>query len=738
MVRATPATRSSRYPQPLLRVLRTLRLIGYRPTEPETLARQISRQNRGKIITVGLLTVIGILTFPAAEMFDNGAIRLSGVLALLSAALVVGTPLRTMHPAWYHGLPILILAPWAVGVATLEPHGGTVAALFVFVGPTIAFVIEGRAGRVFQWTLAAAVVLGLALFADTNAATDAALLASFVCAAGLAAFIHLVWGTAEAQGAMLEQLVRRDPLTGVGNRRMLGERLDYEMARHSRTGLPLTLLVLDLNGFKQVNDRLGHTAGDDLLREVGALLTSALRGQDTVTRPGGDEFCIIAPETGAEDAARLVATIRGVLATVDAAGRPLTTAVGVATFPQDGRDPQTLLHQADARQRDDKLQSSVGLGEIILPEAFERPVPIELPASVPLPSGEEDHVPLSRRVSRQPSVRVAVMFVYLFGALAAAAGALLVDEPRLLLMTPVAVAVGLVMRFAPTDRLPAAWFHLGPLCAALVATAAVWAVGPSGYLVMPFFMFVGAAIGFMMETRRGMAVQTAFTTFLIALPLLYAPYDDVTFVAVVATTVGLWAMVLFIALPWRIVEEQAEELGRLMRRDPLTGVGNRRLLGERLDYELTRHARTGRQFALIVLDLNDFKRVNDTLGHLAGDEVLRAAATALRAAVRRQDTVTRQGGDEFCILAPEAGAPEAARIVRNVREALGDVDAGGGTNLAGAIGSAVFPDDATEREHLVEVADARQRADKGPRRRDSGDGTQLSAMWRGARADFPV
>lgn len=722
-------------PRPIFRVLRALRLVGYHATEPETLARQITRQTRGKVITVALLATVGLLAISAAEQFDDGTIHLAAAAALTSAFIVACTPLRLMHPGWYHALPFLILLPWSIGVVTVGPGGGALAALLVFIGPTIAFVIEGRVARACHWAFALALVLGLAFVAETSPASDAALLAGFVSAAGLAAFIRLVWGTAEEQGNMLEQLVRRDPLTGVGNRRMLSERLDYEIARHGRTGLPLTVLILDLNGFKQVNDRLGHTAGDQLLREVGALLTGALRGQDTVTRPGGDEFCIIAPETGVRDAERLVAGIRGVLGTVDAAGRPLTTAVGAATFPQDGRDPQSLLQQADARQRDDKIRSSVGLSDTVVPDAFDPPPPIELPASVPLPSGEEDHVPLSRRVTRQPSVRVAVMFVYLVGALAAGIGALIADEPRLLLVTPLAVAIGLAMRCAPTDRIPTPLFHLGPLFAAAVATAAVWSAGPSGYLAMPMFMFVGAAIGFMMERARGMAVQTAITTGLIALPLAYGPYDDVMLVAVVATMVGLWAMVLFIALSWRIVEEQAEELGRLMRRDPLTGVGNRRLLTERLDYEVTRHARTGRQLALIVLDLNDFKGVNDTLGHLAGDEVLRAAATALRAAVRRQDTVARQGGDEFCVLAPEAGKHEASLIVRNIREALGGIDVGG-RSLEGAIGAAIYPADGADRDGLMEVADTRQRADKAPRRREGG--AEFSAAWQSARVDLPT
>lgn len=706
-----------RLPRPAVRVLRLLRLIGYQPTEPETLARQITRKLRGRLITVGLLASMGLMASVGTWVLDIPDLWLAGLAAFMSAVIVASTPVATMHPRYFHVLPALILVPWAMGVVLLAPDGGIVAAQLVFIGPTIAFVIQGRIAQLVHWVVTSALVAALIVFADTSPATDAALVAALLCAMGLAAFILFVWRTAEEQGTMLEHLVRRDQLTGVGNRRLLDERLEYEIARHSRTGHPLTLLIFDLNGFKQVNDRLGHAAGDQLLQEVGAVLTASLRRQDTVARPGGDEFCVVAPETSAADAEQLIAQLRGALATINAGGRPLTSAIGAATFPDDGDDVQRLMTVADERQRIDKPRSSIGLPDIR--PAAEKPAPlpvtVTVPGNVPLASGEDDHVPLSRRVARQPGVRIAVMAVFLIGALAAVLGARIVDRPELLLLAPVATLVGLGIRVVPNDRMPAWMFNLCPIVAAVVIAFGVWAAGADWFIVSPFFMFVGAAIGFMVETSRGRAAHTAFASVVILLPLGYLPLTDVSVATVVASLLGLWAMVLYIRLSWVLVEEQSQELGRLMRRDPLTGVGNRRLLVERLDYELTRHQRTGRPLALIVLDLNDFKGINDTLGHLAGDEVLKKAAVALRGAVRRQDTVARQGGDEFAILAPEAGHQEAARIARHVREALGDVDAGT-RNLAGAVGFAVFPEDAGDRESLVELADARQRADKGPRR----------------------
>ena len=95
----------------------------------------------------------------------------------------------------------------------------------------------------------------------------------------------------------LKLLSQQDALTGLGNRRLLHERLDYEITRHRRHSRRFTLLALDLDGFKQVNDRFGHPAGDEILREVARALERAVRDQDTVVRVGGDEFCVLAPES---------------------------------------------------------------------------------------------------------------------------------------------------------------------------------------------------------------------------------------------------------------------------------------------------------------------------------------------------------------------------------------------------------------------------------------------------------
>jgi diguanylate cyclase (GGDEF)-like protein len=140
-----------------------------------------------------------------------------------------------------------------------------------------------------------------------------------------------------------------DPLTGIANRRSLLERVDYEIARHARNRRSFALLMLDLDGFKLLNDRFGHPAGDDLLRDVAAALGHVIRDQDTLARVGGDEFCVLAPETDDAGAERLTARVEASVARVAAGLDALGASVGAAVFPHDGTTAPALMEAADQR-----------------------------------------------------------------------------------------------------------------------------------------------------------------------------------------------------------------------------------------------------------------------------------------------------------------------------------------------------------------------------------------------------
>ncbi len=149
----------------------------------------------------------------------------------------------------------------------------------------------------------------------------------------------------------LARLARYDHLTGVANRALFMKQLSQALARARRSGGPLALLFLDLDGFKAVNDTLGHDAGDMLLKTVAERLQSCTRGGDTVARFGGDEFTIVAEGLAHETDATIVARkILDVLtAPIQLAGREVRpgVSVGVATHPSCGDEAETLIKRAD-------------------------------------------------------------------------------------------------------------------------------------------------------------------------------------------------------------------------------------------------------------------------------------------------------------------------------------------------------------------------------------------------------
>jgi len=175
-------------------------------------------------------------------------------------------------------------------------------------------------------------------------------LAEAACLAAVAVGIILLVRRLRASHEALWALARRDELTGVGNYRALHERLAAEIARHQRHGRELALVLLDLNGFKEVNERYGHLEGDRLLAEIGGSLSKEVRGEDSVFRQGGDEFAVIVPEVNAEEAGEVAKRLRGRVSVRGFGSdemRPLTATTGYAMYPADGRTVDELLSVAD-------------------------------------------------------------------------------------------------------------------------------------------------------------------------------------------------------------------------------------------------------------------------------------------------------------------------------------------------------------------------------------------------------
>jgi diguanylate cyclase (GGDEF)-like protein len=157
-----------------------------------------------------------------------------------------------------------------------------------------------------------------------------------------------------------------------------------------------------------------------------------------------------------------------------------------------------------------------------------------------------------------------------------------------------------------------------------------------------------------------------------------------------------------------LLEDQIEHNRHLALHDPLTGLPNRRLFQDRLGSALERARRTETQAALLVIDLDRFKQVNDTLGHHVGDQLLQKVGALFAGRVRRSDTVARTGGDEFSVVLEEpTSRNDALHVGESLLQLLNEpVELGEHrVNIGASIGIAVFPEDARDMELLCIAAD---------------------------------
>lgn len=245
-------------------------------------------------------------------------------------------------------------------------------------------------------------------------------------------------------------------------------------------------------------------------------------------------------------------------------------------------------------------------------------------------------------------------------------------------------------------------------------------IGPTlAFEAVLFIVYLGCAIHFWYSYRR--ATAGAFITIagffawaavFVAGPciMLYFPnlrLDEEVW--------NLPKYVVAVGMIMLLLEDQLEHNKYLALHDELTGLPNRRLFQDRLDSAIERARRTGSHVALLLVDLDNFKLVNDTAGHHAGDQLLKHVGSLFTGRVRRSDTVARTGGDEFSIILEEPMTrADAARVGKTLSKLLDEPVTFGGKELrvGASVGIAVFPDDAADSEALRISADLRMYAGK--------------------------
>ncbi|HCI12387.1 MAG: hypothetical protein A2063_01780 [Gallionellales bacterium GWA2_60_142] len=280
---------------------------------------------------------------------------------------------RRSAPRWQYFVPVALTMVMAALLAD------DIRGRFVWGGLIFAFQLvliarmllsdkETRAGR--AWRLLFGGIVGMLLVLGLRAAAALSGYGEFaqpqnaiaphpvqivsfiaIMATALIGSVGFILMVKERTDREIMELAMTDSLTGIPNRRALMELAEHALAR--RGSSPMTLLMIDVDHFKRINDTHGHPAGDAVLRQVARRLAGRLRGGDVLGRYGGEEFCVLAPDTDAEGAMTLAESLRDIIAfrplTTDLGELQVTVSIGVACCPDDkSRELKDLLAEADA------------------------------------------------------------------------------------------------------------------------------------------------------------------------------------------------------------------------------------------------------------------------------------------------------------------------------------------------------------------------------------------------------
>jgi two-component system cell cycle response regulator len=649
---------------------------------------------------VGDLTLLAMLVVTTATVGWRGARGLAPLAAGMALFAFSDTLYLVQNANETYQAGGVLDAGWLValvlmagGAATLTRTGQRPVRHTL---PSSRTIVPGVAG------LLALVVLGVQPFTSLNTA-------SLVCALLTLALVvtRMTLSLQETAGLLVarEREAALDPLTGLANRRILISDLTKQAADASKWH-PTLLVLFDLDGFKGYNDTFGHGAGDNLLIQVADSLTAALGDRGRAYRLGGDEFCAllsVAPHTpeiaGEELAAAMSQQGEGFL---------VTASYGCALAPTDGRDTTALLRRAD-----DEMYSRKGRRR-------------------PGTENQIQDVLIAALSARDPGMKSHATDVASLAAIVGEQLGLSQTELRTLShaaalhdIGKIAIPDELLDKTAELDMRERRFLQTHPLIAQRIISAAPalasaaqivrsvqerWDGGgyPDGLIgeAIPLsarIISVCNAYNAMTRPhthREAMTHEQAIAELERSAGTQFDPKLVETLVAVLAHPPQYAPSTL--PTPEQtadlLVSREAAARRRLEAQlsyqsdhDPLTGLLNRRRFSEELERVLRYASRYGRSGALVMLDLDNLKLLNDIHGHSAGDDAVKLVAREILGRVRTTDIVARLGGDEFAIALHETDEQRALAVAEDIRVHLCDCEIDPPLRIS--MGIALFEDD---------------------------------------------
>ena len=317
--------------------------------------KQLARPYRKAVLKslLGLTLVAGLIFFTLNIQKQNYPLALAELGMAIYSVIIYVAIRRTRHlERWV----MAYLLPFCITMmfALTTPRATSTVFAWVLLIPILSHLLLGR--RLGLWVsgffMTAAAIIFYVKYRNVPDMMSALPIANMgIMALTILAFSHIYEITREQSENRLLKLAQTDPLTGLANRARLNEAFDQQLKLSQREGTPVSLIALDIDHFKSVNDRFGHDAGDLALEHVAQIFQSRIRATDLASRMGGEEFVILLHNSSTAQAMKVAQKIRHALEQepLDYQGQTIamTLSGGVAELGQDGHDLRSLISHAD-------------------------------------------------------------------------------------------------------------------------------------------------------------------------------------------------------------------------------------------------------------------------------------------------------------------------------------------------------------------------------------------------------
>ena len=670
---------------------------------------------------------------PAGEAIAAPMMQLMCLGGVILAPVYIVLPRRIGYrfdPVLFHSILAYSSIATFTAMQSVPGDAATAFQIYFVAGPIgAAFYFSLRQAAPHIVAGVAAVMIMSRQTGEYEAPLRAMILATIIISGSL--MVHFVRRQLVRDVELNKTLAACDPLTGTRNMRRFEERMTEEIARSGRGAGEFALIEFDLDNFKQVNDRYDHSAGDEVLIATADAIRSAFEAPDLLVRRGGDEFAVIAPASGNRDIDTMVLTARE---RVTHARRKLCaditpTVTSAIVVHRAGETADELFRRADEALHDAKSSAPGRRGQ-------DQHLPAGIAADRPTPETPElknqrerrvdnallDNDPIvgARRVIWKTAAWIIVAITTSVNVLA------LLDKTDLkfstqsilLSFTWCAIFAPVIYSMSWRRKQPEFLLHLLGIVAIALVTFGCAIAGASAPALAETYLLTSLAIMAILPPRAAFG-YLAVTLVLYSAMLIDndQPFYEVR---ILNTTVVMVLVGAILSFTRGSSIRAADEMAQLARTDVLTGLPNTRSLTDRLTSEIKRCRATGGSLGVLMLDLDNFKQVNDQYSHAVGDQVLIAVAGAITNTSRHIDIAARRGGDEFAVVLPDSDARDATTARDRIAVAIADTRRDICPDVApeASVGWVVWRDGETAEE-LLARADGALHLERIARRRDT-------------------